>query len=430
MKHTRKILSSMASQPAVESAAYLAIPEGDENDLGALALEAYALTNEVTDQLNEASIMEDKTDRGEMLVDYIGSQVINNDRVATQNELALIEQATDAIVDGTGETVDSVLPSLESFMVKGAAQPSMESLTGTISDFAKAAATLVSNAAKSFGKYVKGMFDRIQALKNKVENVEALLKDVEFEESVTISKSQAVPLAYNDNSYVSDYPKAVDGLEAIGKLTTVVSGQYTKGIYDSHDKYLKKVMDLFKGGRGRGADKETVRADLRSKFLDSIDELGALFDKTFKDGKAFGGLYIENAKTYKKSDDLLEASKKILAAVPDVYRAGNISERAIEMGSFSKESARRACQIVKSNIRHLSEIKESDSMWAVDFYTDVDFDVFEYLFTGVSSTQFFAAVNRINRAYVQGLVQPSMEVINHFFRVAEANLNAVKKAAK
>lgn len=430
MKYTPKIMTTLHSEPAFESAVYDAIPMGDQNDLPFLALEAYELLNEVNGQLDEAKVMEDKAERGEVLVDFVDQEIAGEDRVATPNEIALIEQATDAVVDGTGETVETVIPSLECFMLADKKHVALEGMTETISNFVKAGANLVSGAKESFKKFIKSLFSRLEALKNKVESIESKLSDAEFKPSVNVTASQSIPAAWNENTFVTDFSKAVAGFEKIAEKTTELSGPFAAKILTKHDEFVKYVVAVFKEARGRADEKVAARKEIGGKVLANMDQLNALLESTFKDGKSYGGLYTEFDSKYQKSDDIITASKSLVESVPEVYRAGNVDERPLEMTNFTKENARRLCQTIKRNINSLSKTKETDTMWAVDWLTDADFDLIEMIFQGVSSTQFISAINRVNRAYVSAYTRPLGAYINHFFRVAEAQLNLVNKAIK
>lgn len=431
MKHTRNVLKALASKPSLEAQAFEALQEGQSADLSFLALEAYELTDEVTEQLDEAGELEEKTERGEVLKDFIQSEIANDDRVATPNEIALIEQATDAVVDGTGETVETVIPSLESFEVKGAAAPSLEALGGTISDFAKGAIQLVKNAGDSFKKYLKGLFSRLEALKNLINDVEKQAGSAEFAESVDVSAALSVSAAWDDNSFASTFDKAISGMEVIAKKTTELSGPYAQKLLTKHDEFVNLVQKTFDGALGRSDKKSLERSDLAKKFINNAEALAALFQGSLSDGKEFGGLYVSNGEKLKSSDDFSAVSKSIIKCVPQVFRAGNVDGRSFTMTGVNKESVRRLCSILKNSTGSLSRTKATGTMFNVDFFTTQnDFGLVSSIVFGISSTQFQMAINRVNRAYISGYTRPLMQYINHYFRVAEAQLAIAKKAMK
>lgn len=431
MKHTRTVLKALATKPSLEAQAFEDMQEGESSDLGFLALEAYELTDEVCDQLDEADVLEEKSERGELLKDFIQSEVANDDRVATPNEIALIEQATDAVVDGTGETVETVIPSLESFEVKGGASPSLEALGGTISDFAKGAVQLVKNASESFKKYVKGLFSRLEALKNLISDVEKRASSAEFSESVEVSAALSVSAAWDDNSFASTFDKAISGMDSIAKKTTELSGSYAQKLLTKHDEFVNLVQKTFDAGLGRSDKKVLERSDLSKKFITNAEALGTLFQSTLSDGKEFGGLFVSNGEKLKSSEDFSAVSKSIVKCVPQVFRAGNVDGRSFTMTGVNKESVRRLCSILKNSTGALSRTKQTDSMFNVDFFTaQTDLGLVSSVVFGISSTQFQMAINRVNRAYVSGYTRPLMQYINHYFRVAEAQLAIAKKAMK
>lgn len=431
MKHTRKVLEALASTPSLEAQAFIDLPEGDAGELGLLALEAYELTGEVVDQLDESAILDDKSERGELLKDFISSEVVGEDRIATPAEIALIEQATDAVVDGTGETVETVIPSLEAFEIKGASEPALESLGETVSNFMKGAVQLVKNAGESFKKYVKGLFSRLEALKNLVSSVEKKATDAEFKDSVPVSESSSVYVAWDNNSFATTFDKAVSGLETIAKKTAELSGPYSQKVLTKHDEFVNLVQKTFDTSLGRGDAKANSRNDLAKKFIANAEALDALFQSTFTDGKAFGGIYISNGERLEKSEDFRAVSKSIGESVPDIYLAGNTDGRAFEMTGVNKESVRRLCQMVKGTMGSLSRTKVTGTMFNVDFFTThTDFGLASSIVFGISSTQYQTAINRVNRAYIKAYTKPLMQFINHFFRVAEAQLNVAKKAMK
>lgn len=431
MKHTRAVLQSLHSKPSVEAMAFADMPEGDANDLGSLALEAYELTDEVYDQLDESEQLENKAERASVLGDFVGAEVSGDDRIATPNEIALIEQATDAVVDGTGEDVTTVIPSLEAFEIAGGAKPALEALQETVSNFIKGAVELVKNAGSSFKKYIKGLFSRLQALKNRISEVEKKAGSATFADSVHVSESQSVAAAWDDNSFVTTFDKAVSGMETIAKKTTEISGPYSQKLLNLHDQFVNLVDETLKNATGRGDKKAVARGDIGKKIQGNISSLAELFQSSFKDGKTFGGLFVSNGTPFKADDNLASASKAIGKSVPTAYRAGNVDGRAFDMTGVTKESVRRLCQVLKVNSGALSRTKVTDSMFLVNFFTEnPDLGVASAIFYGLSTTQFHMAINRVNRAYVNAYTKPLMAYINHFFRVAEAQLSIAQKAMK
>lgn len=427
MKHTRSIMADLKSKPSFEAADYDAVETGDASDESLLALESASIINEVGEQFSEAGQLDDKSERLDTLVDYVDSQINQPGYVATPNEVALIEQAVDATVDGTGEDVDTVMPSLES--AEGS-HVSLESLKENITSFLKASKELVVNTGRNLARFFKVTLTRLGSIKDRIETLEGKLKEKHtIEGTVEISAAASIPTAFKDNAFLSDHGKIINELENLSKQTQNLSNEYSTRVLGLYDDFVTQVQKLFDDGAGEDDSHAVVRDAVGKKIITQINALFDLNNKTFKTGKQFGGLFIDMANGA-KSESIVTASKELEKAMPEVYMAGNINGRETEIKGINKDGIRRVITSIKGSLANLRNNKKTETMEMIDWYSGgwaLD-DAVRTAFYGESFTVFQGAINRINRAFMHSYVRPQMAYIDHFIRVANAQLALCDKA--
>lgn len=425
MKHARGIMTKIQqSKPSLEDADYTAIDSSDDVDTDSLSTEAAELIAENEELYSEAESLDSRADRMGTLVDYVNTQVNTQETGASQNEVALVEQAVDAALDGTGEDVEVVLPSLEAAV---GSTISMEGVKEVINNFISATKELLKKAGENFSKFLKGLVSRIAAVKNRIEKIEAKLKDSEVASEVEVNGTNAVYALYNENEYITDFSGSLKGANDFCELLAKVVGPYSKAVLNDHDAFLKEVKSLFEKGSGRSSKKEVIRIELKDSFAKLANKLIKLNNDTFTEGKEFGGLYIDEEKV-EESIDFSTAAKNSVLSVPKIYLAGNVPEKTVQVKGISKAEIKLTLDAIKRGVVASSKVKYTDTMVNVDFFTNSF--VGDLIFNGYSTAKVISGVNSINRAFANSYVQPQMRLLDHYFRIVNAQLNIIEKAVK
>lgn len=428
MRYTQQIVNQMRSAPSFEADEYAQIPEGDAGDESTLALESAEFVLATDGQLDEAGQLEDKIDRLTTLTDYVETQVNDQETTVTPNELALIEQTVDATLDGTGEEVDTVMPALESAL--GTSRVSLESVKDTTMNFLKAAKELVTGAASSFGNFIKGIFSRNAALKNRVEKLNKRLSAGEVQESAKLTAAQSVSAAWDENRVLDDFGKIIAGGADVAKRVYDLQNGYTQKLLSLHDRLVDN-MDKVWGELNKRKDQE-ARIEVASDMKSIIVSLNDLNKATFKDGKEFGGFFCR-FKPATVVDDFVVLSKNIVKSAPYFGQAGNVSGKDTDVKGITKERVGQLINSIKGTITNLQKIRKTDSMWAVDWISGmqtVSEIVLRAVINGVSFMTFMNSMNRTNRAFIVCYTRPLSAYVNHFYRVANAQLGLAEKAVK
>lgn len=420
MKHTRNIIQQKREEfscPAFES---IDIP--DYVDDAELAVELEEGRNGIADRLDESENLTDRADRMTDMCEFIESE-INPNQNTPINEVALIEQATAANLDGTGIEVEEVMPSMEAYVDSTVSlegfQDKIKALVGAVGD-------LVESAKDAFTDFMKSTFTRLGALKKRIQEVESKVGSGEFKEEVDVPKALAkraltvgndqIDNAAALNSAVETFIRDVRG-KGVG-LSKLTAGEY--------DKFLEVVVQAARNS-GRGKDNDRLRDDLRGKLV-------KLFNDFQKQAK---GLYGENSKELgsfyvgsnfgtqvTEANQIPNAAKKTLV---DIGPASNDHSSAVKFKGMDKSSATGIIRKLKTASGTLATFSKTNAMANIDWASAELSGVITWILEGEDTRSMWALVNSMSRMYTRCYTGPVAAYTSHFFKVANAELDLIEK---
>lgn len=434
MKHTRSILNQINSQPAFESMDVNDIPMVDASEGSFLALESMDIMNEVGGCFDESAELANKEGNLSTLVDYVEGEVNGQGedgalRTATQNEVALVEQAVTANTDGTGLTEDEVLPALES--AEGS-QIALEGVKDAIASFGKAAVELVKKIGAGFSNFMKVIFTRLGALRSEIAKTEkAISKGKLKTEPFDVNRSLSRYALLNGNDTVKNSKELATAAASLFGSVREIGTEYPKQIIDQYDGIIKAIDIFFRKGEGRTDAKRDVRKEVTTLITEQLKKTVALNSKTFKDSKLLGGFVINYEQPTLSEKDLNASVKSMWENSPVIGTAGNANERETTFKFDNEADAKAIVNTIKSSLGFLGKVSSTNSMGNIAFFTqhftlsEIFVDV---VINGFETVGYKMVLNDLNRIYMGLYTRPAMAIIEHFMRVAQAQLTLIQKS--
>lgn len=436
MKHTRSILNQIHSEPSFESMDILDIPLIDVSENSFLAMESMEILNDVNGQFEEIGQLHQKEENLDTLSNYVESEVNCPTeegplRTATQNEVALVEQAVAANTDGTGISEDDVLPSLESAVGSTIA---LEGIKETLGKFGDAVASMVKGIGAGFVKFMKVIFTRLGALRAQIESAEKKISSGELKtEPFDVSKQLSRYALLEGNDTIMTSKSLATAMANLFGSMREIGTEYPKQIMSQYDTVIKQLDIWLRKGQGRGNEKREVRDGVTKVIIDELKKTVALNTKTFHDSKLLGGFIINYTQPTLKEGDMKSSLKSMFDNFPVVATAGNDNSRETTFKFDSVADAKAIVNTIKSSLGFLGKVSKTNSMHNVDFFTthfSLTELIIDLLVDGSESTGYKFTIRDLNHLYVKLYTSPAMEIIEHYMRVASAQLTLIEKSFK
>lgn len=436
MKHTRSILNQIHSEPSFESMDILDIPLISPAEGMHLALESAEILNTVDNQFDELSTLGDKEDGLNTLVDYVESEVNGPTeegplRTATQNEVALVEQAVAANTDGTGIDEDETLPALESAV---GSTISLEGVKDTLSKFATASGEMVMNIIKGVGKFMKVVFTRLGSLRTGIEKLEKNLSSGELNPGeYTVSDF----VGYFATRYHGKFISTSKGLVPAFKELTAGLETYAvtvpKKIDELHSQFTTTIAAFITDEKGTLRGEGATRDEVGKKVAAELNQANDFIAKNFPGKDYLGGMKFDYEKPT-LTDDLKASAKTLKNAVPVQHDSDDSdNENDVSFKVDSVADIKAILSQIKSSITLLKRISENDNMWAVRVLTTAygpGGHLANLIVDGSDSTAFRYALRDVNAFYIKAFTKPAMIFINHYLRSADSVLDLFNAAYK
>lgn len=421
MKHTRNIMKTKSEEfscPAFES---IEIPDY-AND-AELAIELEEEKNGIYGRLEESEQLADRAERMGDMTEYV-EHCVNPANATTTNEVALIEQATAANLDGTGIEVEEVMPSMESYVNSTV---SLEGFKDKIVSMFKAMGDLVSGAIKGFGDFMKATFTRLGALKKRIQETEAKVSGGEFAAEVTINKALAKRALSIGNDFINNPQQLLQEVEKLIKNIDNKAYGLSKLVIDEYDKFVEVVQTSGRNA-GRGKDKDSLREALRVRLIGLFNHFQLTGDKIYgkEPVKELGGLYVRG-NFGNTVDDLEDIRKKARETEVQIGAAGNTASSNVEFKGMNKASAVQIIRKLKTASGSMATFSRTNSMQNVDWAAGELDSLFTTIVDGSDTRKLYGQLYEISRMYSRLYVGPVSEYVSHFFKVANAELDLIEK---
>lgn len=276
-------------------------------------------------ELDEVYRLQDVADKTEETADYIEQGINQKEDGATEGEVALAEQVADLATAGTGESAETVMPAVESYIGSKVSTEGFREVVRNIIDTIKRMIKKIVDRLKAFWRK---MTSRLSALKRSAEELKERAgkmsgkhaKEKKFE----VSGSVARLISY-ENKPVKNGAELISGIKDLNKDMAEVANTYCPEVSKVGEKLADELSSF---------DPEKGLVHL-GKINKTINEMLVRASKSATDAKSSSDSRFTSADTKLTSSGPILGGKTVFASMWSGTNDGDARDVARRIQSSS-----------------------------------------------------------------------------------------------